>query len=80
MLHWVFHSGREKLGDIDFLLVTDRELDLSKLAELTDRNVAFIVFTVDELEGASRDFEYSVLGDSLRIFGSLDKLEACLQG
>ena len=69
-----YARGRGKSGDIDVLLVTDRELDLSKLAELTDRNVAPAVFTVDELEEAPPDFKYSVLRDSLPIYGSLDKL------
>lgn len=69
-----YARGRVKSGDIDVLLVADRELDLSKLAELTDRNVALTVFTVDELEEAPPDFKYSVLRDSLPIYGSLDKL------
>jgi hypothetical protein len=49
-------------------------LDLSKLADLADKNVAFTVYTVDELRKAPPDFRYSVLHDSLPIYGSLNKL------
>ena len=74
-----YARGRKKAGDVDLLLVTDRTLDSSKLVGLTDKNIAFTIFTVNELEKAPPDLKYSILRDSIPIYGSLDRIGVALE-
>lgn len=74
-----YARSRRKAGDIDVLLVTEGKLDESKLVGLSNRNVAFTIFTVDELKEAPPDLKYSVLRDSVPLYGSLDRIGSALK-
>ena len=74
-----YARGRREAKDVDMLLVVDEKLDLSKLVRLIDRNIAFTMFTVEELKGAPPDLKYSILHDSIPLYGSLDEIGDALK-